>query len=114
MQKIKNSIVDRMIAQKCTANEIDFLLYVSAYHDITGRVTGVHYKDVCDATHMSIQGFYDVKASLEEKGFIVCEKCDYSDCDITIVGNSLMEKNIIAKDISIRVTIFFHKMSFIN
>lgn len=88
MQKIKNSIVDRMIAQKCTANEIDFLLYVSAYQDITGRVTGVHYKDVCDATHMSIQGFYDVKASLEEKGFIVCEKCDYSDCDITIVGNS--------------------------
>ena len=55
MQKIKNSIVDRMIAQKCTANEIDFLLYVSAYQDITGRVTGVHYKDVCDATHMSIQ-----------------------------------------------------------
>lgn len=88
MQKIKNSIVDRMIAQKCTANEIDFLLYVSAYQDITGRVTGVHYKDVCDATGMSIQGFYDVKASLEEKGFIVCEKCDYSDCDITIVGNS--------------------------
>ena len=26
----------------------------------------------------------------------------------------MMEKNIIAKDISIRVTIFFHKMSFIN
>jgi len=77
-----------MIAQKCTANEINFLLYVSAYQDITGRVTGVHYKDVCDATGMSIQGFYDVKASLEEKGFIVCEKCDYSDCDITIVGNA--------------------------
>ena len=88
MQKIKNSIVDRMIAQKCTANEINFLIYVSAYQDITGRVTGVHYKDVCDATGMSIQGYYDTKASLEEKGFIVCEKCDYSDCDITIVGNA--------------------------
>lgn len=103
-----------MIAQKCTANEINFLLYVSAYQDITGRVTGVHYKDVCDATGMSIQGFYDVKASLEEKGFIVCEKCDYSDCDITIVGNAYDGENIIEADISIQVIIFFQKMSFIN
>lgn len=88
MQKIKNSIVDRMIEQKCTANEINFLLYISMFQDITGRVTGVHYKDVCNATHMSIQGYYDVKASLESKGFILCEKCDYSDCDITIIGNA--------------------------
>ena len=88
VQKIKNSIVDRMIEQKCTSNEIDFLCYISMYQDITGRVTGVHYKDVCDATGMSIQGYYDTKASLEDKGFIVCEKCDYSDCDITIVGNA--------------------------
>lgn len=88
MQKIKNSIVDRMIEQKCTANEITFLLYISMFQDVVGRVTGVHYKDVCDATNMSIQGYYDVKASLESKGFIKCEKNDYSDCDITIVGNA--------------------------
>lgn len=88
MQKIKNSIVDRMIAQKCTAHEIAFLLYISMFQDIAGRVTGVHYKDVCNATNMSIQGYYDVKASLESKGFIKCEKNDYSDCDITIVGNA--------------------------
>lgn len=88
MQKIKNSIVDRMIEQKCTANEITFLLYISMFQDLTGRVTGVHYKDVCDATNMSIQGYYDVKESLESKGFVKCEKNDYSDCDITIVGNA--------------------------
>lgn len=88
MQKIKNSIVDRMIEQKCTSNEIDFLCYISMYQDITGRVTGVHYKDVCNATGMSIQGYYDTKASLEDKGFIICDKLDYSDCDITIIGNS--------------------------
>lgn len=88
VQKIKNSIVDRMIEQKCTSNEIDFLCYISMYQGITGRVTGVHYKDVCDATGMSIQGYYDTKASLEDKGFIICDKRDYSDCDITIIGNS--------------------------
>ena len=71
MQKIKNSIVDRMIEQKCTSNEIDFLCYISMYQDITGRVTGVHYKDVCDATGMSIQGYYDTKASLEDKVMII-------------------------------------------
>ncbi len=72
----------------------------------------MHYKDVCDATHMSIQGFYDVKASLEEKGFIVCEKCDYSDCDITIVGNSYDgEKYNREGYINTGYNIFFHKMS---
>ena len=93
MQKIKNSIVDRMIEQKCTSNEIDFLCYISMYQDITGRVTGVHYKDVCDATGMSIQGYYDTKASLEDKGFIICDKRDYSDCDITRITIYFFARN---------------------
>lgn len=88
MQKIKNIIVERMIEKNCTANEIAFLLYISMFQDIAGRVTGVHYKDVCNAIDISIQGYYDVKESLERKGFIKCKKCDYSDCDITIIGNA--------------------------
>ena len=88
MQKLKNSIIDRMIEQKCTSKEIAFLHYVSCYQDVTGRVTGVHYKDVCNATHMSVQCYYDTKESLERKGFIKCTKRNLMDCDIVIVGNA--------------------------
>ncbi len=88
MQKLKNSIIDRMIEQKCTSKEIDFLHYISCYQDSTARVTGVHYKDVCNATKMSIQCYYDTKESLERKGFIECTKRNLMDCDIVIVGNA--------------------------
>lgn len=77
-----------MIEQKCTANEIDFLLYISRFQDSTGRVAGVYYRDVCDAIGVSIQGYYDIRDSLARKGFIEYFKCDYSDCDIVIKGNA--------------------------
>lgn len=87
MQKIRNRILDRMVAEKLTDKEICFLLYISRFQDNSGRVSGVHYKDVCKALRMSYQGFYDVKARLEEKGFISCEKKNRIDHDIVILDN---------------------------
>lgn len=87
MQMIKNSIIDKMIAARLTSNEIDFLIYVSRFQDFDGHVSGIHYKEVCEAMNMSYQGFYDVKNSLEEKGFIRSEKSNRIDHDITILNN---------------------------
>lgn len=88
MQKLKNSIIDKMIAAQLTSKEIDFLIYVSRFQDDFGCVTGVHYKEVCEAMNISYQGFYDVKKSLEKKGFISSEKSNRIDHDITILNNS--------------------------
>lgn len=88
MQKLKNSIIDKMIAARLTSNEIDFLIYVSRFQDDNGCVAGIHYREVCEAMNISYQGFYDVKSSLEEKGFIRSEKSNRIDHDITILNNS--------------------------
>lgn len=87
MQKLKNSILARMIENRLTGSEIDLLHYVSFYQNEDGRTCGVHYKEVCDAMDMSSQTFYDAKRALEEKGFIRCEKTDRTDHDITIQDN---------------------------
>lgn len=87
MQKLKNSVVDKMIAAHLTSNEIDFLIYVSRFQNDNGCVSGIHYKEVCEAMNISYQGFYDVKNSLEEKGFIRSEKSNRIDHDITILNN---------------------------
>lgn len=87
MQKLANIIVDRMLEARLTAKEINFLLYISRFQDDQGSVSGVHYKDVCKAMHMSYQEFYNVKDSLEEKAFIRCKKTNRIDHDITILGN---------------------------
>lgn len=93
MQKLKNSIVDKMIAARLTSNEIDFLIYVSRFQNDDGRVSGIHYKEVCEAMNMSYQGFYDVKNSLEEKGFISSEKSNRIDHDITILNNGFRSED---------------------
>lgn len=90
MQKIKNSIVAKMIEVGVTSKEFDFLIYISRFQDESGKIDGVHYKDVCESMHISYQGFYDIKKSLVEKGIIATEKTNRIDHDITIIGNSFV------------------------
>lgn len=82
MQKLRNSNIAKMIAAKITNKEIDFLIYISRFQDDNGKVYGIHYKELCETMHMSYQEFYNVKLSLEEKGFIKCEKSHRIDHDI--------------------------------
>ncbi len=91
MQKLKNTIVDNMIKAHLTSKEVDFMLFISRYQDMNGRVGGVHYKHMCSEMGMSYQEFYNAKKTLQEKGFIRCEKNNWMDNDITILGNTLNE-----------------------
>lgn len=92
MQKIRNSIQNRMIDAQLTNKEIMFLVcYLSRYQNENGEIFGVHYKQVCEALHISFQSFYDIKDSLEQKGFIQCRKRNRTDFDITILENSNQE-----------------------
>lgn len=92
MQKIGLSVLENMVKQNITNRELDFILYIARFQNEYGVVTGVYYKDVCDAINLSYQGFYDCKKSLEEKGIISCEKNNYFDWDITILNNSFKGK----------------------
>ena len=88
MQKIKSSVLARMIEAGVTSREFDFLIYISRFQDESGKVEGVHYRDVCTEMGISHQGFYDIKRSLEDKKLIFSGKSSRIDHDITIIGNS--------------------------
>lgn len=80
-----------MIEAKVTSKEFDFLLYVSRFQSESGKVDGIHYKEVCESMNISYQGFYDIKNSLVKKGIIAAEKNNRIDHDITILGNSFVD-----------------------
>lgn len=93
MQKIKDKIIDKMIESKLTSLEVDFLLCISHFQNDKGEVVGVYYKEICSKLDMSIQGFYDVLRSLQNKGLIEIKKGSYYDWDILIVGNDFLAGN---------------------
>lgn len=110
MQKLKNSIIAKMIEARLTNKEIDFLIYVSRFQNDDGVVPGVYYKEVCENMHMSFQGFYDVKNTLIRKGFIRSEKNSPTDHDITILDNAfLTENDMKAGYVNTNHNIFFHE-----
>lgn len=88
MYKLKNKYIDKMIINKLSSCEIDFLLYVARYQSESGIVESVYYRDVCEKINISVQKFYDVLHNLQEKGLISYSKFNPSDITVTLVGNS--------------------------
>ena len=113
MQKIKNSLIDKMIAAKLTSKEFDFVIYLSRFQNQKGCVDGVHYKELCQEMKMSYQAFYDVKQSLEEKGIISSQATEQGDHQIVILENEFVrEEDVKAGYINTKHPIFFQKEFF--
>lgn len=91
MQKLKLTVLDRMMSSHLTSNEVNFILYISRFQDEAGRVCGVYYKDACKNIDVSIQGYYDILNSLQKKGIITFEKKNYFDCDVQINDNDFSD-----------------------
>lgn len=87
MQKLRRVVLDNMISAGLTGLQVDMMLYLSQYQDEYGRITGVYYRAVCKETGMSIQSFYNVLRSLQEKQLISMVKNDRTDWDIQILNN---------------------------
>ena len=104
MQKIKLTVLENLIKKKVTSKELDFILQISQYQNEAGEIRGVYYRDFSDC--MSIQSFYDVKASLKEKGIIEVKKNSDIDYDITILGNDFTDKDFSVGYISTSHAIF--------
>lgn len=99
MYKLKNSYIDKMIANKLSSKEIDFVLHIALYQDESGCVESVYYLDVCKAIKISYQKFYDILYSLYDKGMIIYEKKNYSDFAVTLQGNSFDDVDYTSKNV---------------
>lgn len=104
MQKIKLTVLQNLIEKKVTSKELDFILHISRFQNEAGEIRGVYYRDFSDC--MSIQSFYDVKASLKAKGIIEVKKNSDIDYDITILNNDFTDKDFSAGYISTSHAIF--------
>lgn len=93
MYKLKNTFVDRMISERLSSAEIDFVLLIAKYQSENGTVESVYYKDVCSDLGISIQKFYDIIHSLSDKNFIVYEKLNGADIRIHFVENDFTNAN---------------------
>ena len=90
MRKLRDKVIDKLIAAKATSAEVDFVVWLSRYQDVSGLVRGVHYRDICtDMQIASPQTFYNIKKSLEEKGIINISKNEacHGDWVIRILDN---------------------------
>ena len=74
MQKIKESVLNHMLKSNMTSAEVNFIIYISHFQDDTGKVVGIHYKDICNAIDVSYQTFYDVVKNLEKKNIIKTDR----------------------------------------
>lgn len=82
-----------MVRMQLSSREVDFILYIAKYQNDSGIVSSVYYKDVCSAISISIQKFYDIIGSLQDKGLITVEKVNSVDMSVALVGNSFLDKD---------------------
>lgn len=83
--RIKYSLLPKL--RNLSNREMDFFLFIARYQSVSGRVVGVHNKEVCKHTGMCKQSFYTVMRSLDQKGLISVVKNSEIDYDITILNN---------------------------
>lgn len=87
LQKLKIEVLYKMIQQKLTSTEVNFMVYISHFQDDSGNVQGVHYQKACRELGISHQKFYDTLRGLKKKRIILLGKEFYSDWNIKILGN---------------------------
>ena len=95
MQKLFRPVLDKMIEQQVNNTQLAVLLHIGKYQDDYGVVVGVHNKDVCDATGICTQSFYNALDGLKSKQIIAVSSSHHGDWDIKIIGNE--DKYAIAK-----------------
>lgn len=109
--KISYSIIEKMLEDSITSNEISVLIWLALYQDEYGRTFNVKYKDVCKDMIVSFQGYYDCVNGLEEKGYVRTIARNYtSGWDIEILNNSFVSREDDKKRyLNINRDVFFEK-----
>lgn len=103
--KLKLSIFEKLIAFSITRTELDLFLLCLRYQDDTGRVVGVHHREICKEGNMCEQSFYDALRSLKEKNLIFYKRAN-GDYDITIIDNDFSDKKFKGQYINLHHGLF--------
>lgn len=106
--KLKLSIFKNLIALNMTAKELNLFLLCLRYQDDTGRVVGVHHREMCQEGSMCEQSFYDALKGLEEKNLISYKRVN-GDYDITITNNNFSDKKFKGQYINLHHGMFVSK-----
>ena len=73
MQKISLEIVNRIVEENISNDEINFLLYIAQFQNELGQVRGIHYRTAIIALNISKPQFYNIIRTMEEKKFITVD-----------------------------------------
>lgn len=89
MQKMRYDLYNRIINDTSLSRlEIQFLFWLAMHQDERGYVTGVYYHEMSMQLSCSKSGFYLVRDSLTQKGYISWDKSCNADMDIKLYDNS--------------------------
>ena len=91
MQKIKRQVVQKILKEVNSINQLNLLLHISQYQNDAGIVNNIFYKDVCLKLKMSPQTFYNALYSLEKKGFLIVSG-RHGVFDIRVIDNYFFNK----------------------
>lgn len=99
MQKMKFSLVNRVIKEQLTSMEYNLIFYLVKICNHKGECVGVYYQVITQELSCSKATFYQIRDSLTEKGFITWQKNHSADIDIQLTGNDFTENGeIVYKD----------------
>lgn len=96
--KLKREVINKMIENKCSKKEIDFILLIAQWQQENGVIYNVHFSNVIKELDIHQKTFYDLLDRLEKKNIISYEKCRVGYYHITILDNDFSDG--IYKDIS--------------
>lgn len=112
MQKVSLALLD-VIFEKCSAKEIDFILYCMQYQNELGNVRGINYKLAMLDVGISKQGFYNILRSLELKEVITVNWFNSEkDWSFTFINNVFLNYKDHAKGYLKTNFFFLHEPDF--
>lgn len=97
-EKIRASVLRKVEESRLTNKELTVFLHICQYQTDAGTVSGIYYKDICNALKISNQSFYSSLYRLRDCGLINLWKADKIDWDIQIIGNDCTDIESVKKE----------------
>lgn len=92
--KLSKQFIERMILQKCSKQEINFIVLVAQWQNEFGTIHNLHYKNIIDILKIVPKTYFHIINNLEKKGIISIEDSDtYGFRHITLLENDFSDKS---------------------
>lgn len=106
--KLKFSILDKLIASKCSKTDINLIFFLASKQIETGHIYNVYYKEVVDTLKITPISFYRRIEQLQEKGLISYKLAGkYGYYNFIILDNNFSDMNFEEGYLNINREFFF-------